>query len=118
MYRICPIRIEIIYGRGKVDGDFNTLFTIATVIKHLDDIEIDLKNRYFGPLSHNFRLGGWVRPYIPPYMMASIGGHHTTASPVLNTFTIIRCFCIDQFRQISSGLVTTQWSMFPLLLFK
>jgi hypothetical protein len=42
-------------------------------------------NRYFGPLSHNFRLGGWVRPYIPPYMMASIGGHHTTASPVLNT---------------------------------
>ena len=32
--------------------------------------------------------------------------------------TIIRCFCIDQFRQISSGLVTTHWSMFPLLLFK
>jgi hypothetical protein len=23
MYRICPIRIEIIYGRGKFVGDFD-----------------------------------------------------------------------------------------------
>jgi hypothetical protein len=23
IYRICPIRIEIIYGRGKFVGDFN-----------------------------------------------------------------------------------------------
>jgi hypothetical protein len=23
LYRICPIRIEIIYGRGKFVGDFN-----------------------------------------------------------------------------------------------
>ena len=23
IYRICPIRIEIIYGRGKFGGDFN-----------------------------------------------------------------------------------------------
>jgi hypothetical protein len=30
IYRICPIRIEIIYGRGKFVGDFNMGDIICT----------------------------------------------------------------------------------------
>jgi hypothetical protein len=57
-------------------------------IKRLNNIETDkTKMRYFGPLSHNFRSRGrgcFARTDPPPYIGASIGGPHTTVSPVLN----------------------------------
>jgi hypothetical protein len=32
IYHICPIRIEIIYGRGKFVGDFN----MGTLLRNMD----------------------------------------------------------------------------------
>jgi hypothetical protein len=33
MYRICPIRIEIIYGRGKFVGDFDMGNIISNIVE-------------------------------------------------------------------------------------
>jgi len=35
IYRLCPIRIEIIYGRGKFVGDFNMGNIISLGVKFL-----------------------------------------------------------------------------------
>jgi hypothetical protein len=44
-------------------------------IKRLNNIEIDIKMRYSGPLSHHFRMGGFAPKSLDTG--ASIDGPHT-----------------------------------------
>ena len=75
----------LIYHRSF--GGVVAIYNSNWYIKRPNNIEID-KNKmlYFGPLSPNFRSKGrgcFARTD-PPYIGASIGDPHTTASPVLN----------------------------------
>jgi hypothetical protein len=54
LYRICPIRIEIIYGRGKFVGDFN-MGNIICANFYADNVtHIKISNNPFHKLFLNF----------------------------------------------------------------
>ena len=63
----------------KFDGVV-AIYDCYWYIKRSNNIEINKKIDYFGPLSHNFRLGGLCSPLHG----ASNGQRHTPASPVFN----------------------------------